>query len=211
MKNLRQVCVKTNKKWADKLGIPQATAITCVKPSGNVSQLVDCSSGIHPRYSKHYIRTAISDKKDPLGAFMIEQKVPYVETVSNYIFQFPVKSPAQAMVEDEVGAMRQLKLWKMYYDSWCDHNPSQTIYYNDDNFLRIGQWVWDNFDNIGGLSFFPKADHIYVNPPYTKITQHEYDAAIAAFPKIDWSSYRELEDNTTSTQELACVAGNCEI
>lgn len=211
LKNLRSVAKQTNIKWADKLGIPHSKAITCVKPSGNISQLVNCSSGIHPRYSRYYTRLVSSDKNDAVAKFMVEQGVPYTETENTYYLQFPIESPKHAIIENHVGAMQQLKLWKMYSESWCDHNPSQTIYYRDSDYLQIGQWIWDNFNEIGGLSFFPKADHIYENAPYTEISKEEYDKRSKAFPEINWDSFREEDDNTSISGEAACSAGNCEV
>lgn len=209
--SLRDTVKKTNMKWADKLGIAHSKAMTCIKPSGNISQLVNCSSGIHPRYSKYYIRTVMSNKEDTLTRFMIEQGVPHKKKDMTYYFQFPIESPNESTVESKVGAMRQLELWKVYSKFWCDHNPSQTIYYRDSDFLQIGQWIWDNFNEIGGLSFFPKADHIYENAPYTEISKEEYDKLNKEFPKINWDLFREEDDNTSISGEAACSAGNCEV
>lgn len=213
LKELRKVAHDTNEKWAKKLGIAKAAAITCVKPSGTVSQLVDSSSGIHPRLFRNYIRTTIESKQDPIGQFLIEQGVPHNEDDRNYYLQWPMKSPKDSVVSEDRGAIEQLELWKTYQDCWCDHNPSQTIYYTDDEFLDVGAWVWKNFDSIGGLSFFPKTDHVYENAPYKEVTNEELDALVDGFPAINWDDFTgfECEDNTTGSQEYACAGGKCEL
>lgn len=214
---LRKVAVDTNKKWAEKLGVSQSTAITCVKPSGTVSQLVDSASGIHPRFSSTYIRRVRSDKKDPLAIFMeaagfpVEQDVMSKESV---VFSFPVKSPEGSVTVNQVGAMEQLKLWKIYQDHWCEHKPSITVYYTDDEFLEVAQWIWENFDTVSGISLLPVTDHVYQQAPYEDISTEKYDELVALMPVgIDWSNleYFEKEDNTTGSQELACTGGACEI
>jgi ribonucleoside-diphosphate reductase alpha chain len=210
---LKKVAYETNKEWAEKLGISPAKAITCVKPSGTVSQLVDSSSGMHPRLYPYYVRTVMSDKKDPMAQFLIDEGIIYNEDKSNYYFKFPMKSPDHSVKAEDITPLDQLKLWKIYQDNWCDHNPSQTIYYRDEDYFHIGAWVWDNFDHIGGLSFFPEADHIYENAPYVQIDEEQYEALVKETPSINWSKYvgYEFDDNTTSSQEYACAGGSCEV
>ena len=172
---LRQVAIDTNKEWAKKLGINQSAAITCVKPSGTVSQLTDSASGIHPRFSEYYVRTVRADKKDPLATAMIEAGFPHEEDImnnSNWVFSFPQKAPSKAVTVEDMGAMEQLKLWKTYQDHWCEHKPSMTCYYNDDNFFSVCQWIWENFDSVSGISFLPEADHVYKQAPYQKKLRH---------------------------------------
>ncbi len=214
---MRDVAIKTNKEWAEKLGINQSTAITCVKPSGTVSQLVDSASGIHPRFSKHYIRRVRSDKKDPLAQYMTAAGFPVEDDVmskSSLVFGFPIKSPESSTTVKQVGAMEQLRVWKKYQDYWCEHKPSVTVYYTDSEFLQIAQWIWDNFDSVSGISLLPVSDHVYQQAPYEDITAEKYEELLAAMPvDIDWDDLEnfEKEDNTTGSQELACVGGACEI
>ncbi len=214
---MREVAIETNKEWSTHLGINQSTAITCVKPSGTVSQLVDSASGIHPRFSRYYIRRVRSDKKDPLAEYMIATGFPVEQdtmTASSVIFSFPVKSPGTSKIVEAVGAMEQLKLWKTYQDFWCEHKPSVTVYYTDNEFLQIAQWVWENFDTVSGISLLPVSDHVYQQAPYEDISKQEYDEFLATMPKdVIWENLAqfEQEDNTTGSQELACVAGACEI
>ena len=214
---MKDVAIKTNKEWADKLGIAQSAAITCVKPSGTVSQLVDSASGIHPRFSKHYIRRVRSDKKDPLAQYMTAAGFPVEDDVmskSSLVFGFPIKSPDSSTTVKQVGAMEQLKVWKKYQDYWCEHKPSITVYYTDSEFLQIAQWIWDNFDSVSGISLLPVSDHVYQQAPYEDITAEKYEELLAAMPvDIKWEDLEhfEKEDNTTGSQELACVGGACEI
>jgi ribonucleoside-diphosphate reductase alpha chain len=214
---MKDVAIKTNKEWADKLGIAQSAAITCVKPSGTVSQLVDSASGIHPRFSKHYIRRVRSDKKDPLAQYMTAAGFPVEDDVmskSSLVFGFPIKSPESSTTVKQVGAMEQLRVWKKYQDHWCEHKPSITVYYTDSEFLQIAQWIWDNFDSVSGISLLPVSDHVYQQAPYEDITAEKYEELLAAMPvDIKWEDLEhfEKEDNTTGSQELACVGGACEI
>ena len=214
---MKDVAIKTNKKWAEKLGINQSAAITCVKPSGTVSQLVDSASGIHPRFSQHYIRRVRSDKKDPLAQYMSSVGFPVEEDVmskASLVFSFPMEAPQESTTVSQVGAMQQLKLWKKYQDYWCEHKPSITVYYTDDEFLQIAQWIWDNFDTVSGISLLPVSDHVYQQAPYEDITKEKYEELLKAMPvDINWSDLQhfEQEDNTTGSQELACVGGACEI
>jgi len=212
--DLRQVAIDTNKQWAKKLGINQSAAITCVKPSGTVSQLTDSASGIHPRFSEYYIRTVRADKKDPLATAMIEAGFAYEEDVmnsSNWVFSFPQKAPAKAVTVEDMGAMEQLKLWKIYQDHWCEHKPSMTCYYNDNNFFSVCQWIWENFDSVSGISFLPEAEHVYKQAPYQKIDKETYNNLIKEVPKQFSWDLREEDDNTEAMQTLACVSGVCEI
>jgi ribonucleoside-triphosphate reductase len=214
---MREVAIETNKEWAERLGVNQSVAITCVKPSGTVSQLVDSASGIHPRFSEHYIRRVRSDRKDPLAEYMEKAGFPVERDVMNdstVVFSFPVKSPKDSVTVKQVGAMEQLKLWKAYQEHWCEHKPSVTIYYTDSEFLQVSQWIWDNFDMCSGISLLPTSDHIYQQAPYEAINEDQYNKLVAAMPKdINWEnlSQFEEEDNTTGSQELACVGGACEI
>ena len=214
---MRDVAIKTNKEWAEKLGINQSTAITCVKPSGTVSQLVDSASGIHPRFSKHYIRRVRSDKKDPLAQYMTAAGFPVEDDVmskSSLVFSFPIKSPDSSTTVRQVGAMEQLKLWKKYQDYWCEHKPSITVYYTDDEFLQVSQWIWENFDTVSGISLLPVSDHVYQQAPYEDITAEKYEELLAAMPvDVNWDDLEhfEKEDTTTGSQELACTGGACEI
>ena len=211
---LRQVAIDTNKEWAKKLGINQSAAITCVKPSGTVSQLTDSASGIHPRFSEYYVRTVRADKKDPLATAMIEAGFPHEEDImnsSNWVFSFPQKSPSKAVTVEDMGAMEQLNLWKTYQDHWCEHKPSMTCYYNDDNFFSVCQWIWENFDSVSGISFLPEADHVYKQAPYQKIDKDTYLNLAKDMPKrFNWN-IEENDDNTEAMQTLACVSGVCEI
>lgn len=182
-----------------------------------VSQLVDSASGIHPRFSEYYIRTVRADKKDPLCDFMIDKGF-YAETdamnPSNYVFYFPMKSPGVTPPASDVSALKQLHLWKVYQDHWCEHKPSMTCYYRDHEFLAVGSWLWENFDDVSGVSFLPYSEHTYKQAPYMEITESEYNEWLERMPKnVDWSELQNYEttDHTESSQQLACVAGVCEI
>ena len=214
--DLKKVAVETNKEWAKKIGIPQSVAVTCVKPSGTVSQLTGvASSGLHPAFAKHYIRRVRQDKKDPLNQALIEAGVPYVEDPYNseaLVFSFAVKAPASSVTKDQVDAISHLETWKKFALHWCEHKPSVTIYVAENEWLRVGSWCYDNFDILSGVSFLPKADdaHAYTAAPYEEITAKEYKE----FPKlkdINWYAVKEGEDNTTGSQELACTGDACEI
>jgi len=217
LEEMRDVSIETNKEWAEKLGVNQSVAITCVKPSGTVSQLVDSASGIHPRFSKHYIRRVRSDKKDPLALYMEQAGFPIendVMSASSVVFSFPVKAPESSTCVKEVGAMEQLALWKTYQNHWCEHKPSVTVYYTDSEYLQVAQWIWDNFDMCSGISLLPTSDHVYQQAPYEDISAEKYDELVAAMPQnVNWEDLAqfEKEDNTIGSQELACVAGGCEI
>jgi ribonucleoside-triphosphate reductase len=217
LEEMRDVSIKTNKEWAEKLGVNVSAAITCVKPSGTVSQLVDSASGIHPRFSKHYIRRVRSDKKDPLAVYMEQAGFPVEQDVmspSSVVFSFPVKSPESSTCVKEVGAMEQLALWKTYQNHWCEHKPSVTVYYTDSEYFKVAQWIWDNFDLCSGISLLPTSDHVYQQAPYEDIDESRYEELLAAMPQnVNWDelSQFEKEDNTTGSQELACTGGACEI
>ena len=215
LNELKQVAIDVNKEFAEKFGINQSVAITCVKPSGTVSQLVNSASGIHPRFSAYYTRTVRADAKDPLATAMIDAGFPYevdVMNPHNYVFMFPIASPEGAITVPDVGSIKQLKLWKVYQDSWCEHKPSQTVYYTDDEFLEILQWVWDNFNSLSGVSFLPYDDHVYVQAPYQQLDKQTFQAQCKTMPvNFDWSSIEELEDNTEAMQTLACTNGVCEL
>lgn len=215
---LKQVAIDTNKEWADRLGINQSTAITCVKPSGTVSQLVDSASGIHPRFNKYYIRTVRADSKDPLAQFMIDRGFPYEDCMFKgegvKIFSFPMQCPDESVTVKILGAMEQLRIWKIYQDYWCEHKPSITVYYKDSEFLKIGAWLYDNFDQVSGISFLPYDDHTYPQAPYQEIDEAKYHELLGQMPKnVDWENLGEFEkeDHTSGNKELACSAGVCEV
>ena len=210
---LTNVARETNKEWAKKLGINPSKQLTLVKPSGTVSLLCDSSSGIHPRYAKYYIRRVTQDIKDPLTQLMVQEGVPHINQGEKVLFEFLCKAPDGAVIQGGMSALEQLELWLMYYDHWCEGNPSQTIYYTDREFLDVCAWVYKNFDKIGGLSFFPVSDHIYKNAPLEAISEEDYNRLLSEFPThIDWSKLSEFEkeDTTTSSQEFACQGGQCE-
>jgi ribonucleoside-triphosphate reductase (thioredoxin) len=218
LEELRNISVDTNKEWADKLGIPQSAAITCVKPSGTVSQLVDAGSGIHARHSPYYIRTVRGDVKDPLTQLMIDEGVPVEPEVfhpdSTMVFSFPVKSPDNAVTRNDMTALEQLEVWKLYAVNWCEHKPSVTISVRDDEWLEVGAWVYKNFDLCSGISFLPHSDHTYQQAPYQDCDEETYRELLSRMPtSIDWSHLGEYEqeDNTAGSQTLACVGGVCEV
>lgn len=219
LEDLRNEAVKTNKLWAAKLGIPVSAAITCVKPSGTVSQLVDSASGIHARHSPYYIRTVRADKKDPLAIMMKDMGFPVEDDITKpqhtYVFSFPQKSPENAIFRKDLTAIEQLELWLTYQRHWTEHKPSVTISVKEDEWPEVGAWVYNHFDEISGVSFLPHSDHVYKQAPYQDCTKEEYETLLARMPKnIDWSKLAQYEkqDTTTGSQELACsAAGGCEI
>ena len=213
---MREHAIEVNKKWAKVLGIPESAAITTVKPSGTVSQLVDSSSGIHPRMSRYYIRTVRNDKKDPLSDFLIEQGVPYETDVmkdSNWVFSFPMKSPTHCRIASEMTAIDQLEHYLMYNDFWTEHNPSITVYVREHEWLEVAAWVFKHFDGLNGVSFLPYNDSIYQQAPYQPIEEEDYVKMMETFPVVDFDKYNvnEYEDKTQGVQTLACVGGVCEI
>ena len=218
LQNFKNVSVAKNKEWAKKLGIKQSAAITCVKPSGTVSQLVDSASGIHTRHSEYYLRTVRADKKDPIAQLMVDQGVYHEDDITKpehtLVFYFPIKSPKKSLTRIDLSAIEHLKIWKTYQDHWCEHKPSATISVRETEWLKVGAWVWDNFDRISGVSFLPYADHSYQQAPYQEIFEDEYNEWMKkTVHEIDWSRITEYEkeDMTENTKELACTAGACEI
>ena len=214
LEELKKEAIKTNRKWAENLGINVSTAITAVKPSGTVSQLVDSASGIHPRYSEQYIRRVRADSRDPLCAVLEAAGVPVeadVTSPTTKVFSFPIKSPKNAVVATDMGAMEQLELWEMYQDYWCEHKPSMTCYYRDNEFLEVGQWLYNKFDKVSGISFLPYSEHTYQQAPYEPVDLETYKSLAKEFPKqIDWDIV-EASDMTEGAQQLACVSGVCEV
>ena len=218
LENLRNVAVVTNAEWADRLGIPQSAAITCVKPSGTVSQLVDSASGIHARHSPYYVRTVRGDNKDPLTTFMKDQGIPSEPDVfkpdQTTVFSFPVKAPNKAVVTSDLSAVDQLKMWLMYQRHWSEHKPSVTINVKKDEWFEVGTFVYEHFDEMSGVSFLPYNEHTYQQAPYQEIDKEEYKNILVTMPKtIDWSrlSEYEKEDTTTSSQTMACTGDVCEV
>ena len=218
LSDLKEVAVETNKLWADKIGIPQSTAITCVKPSGTVSQLVDSASGIHARHNPYYIRTVRADKKDPLAQYMKDVGFPCEDDVMKpehtYVFSFPMKAPDGAVMRQDKNAIEQLELWLTYQKHWCEHKPSVTISVKEDEWFDVGAWVYKHFEWMSGVSFLPYSEHVYKQAPYQDIVKKTYDKEIKKMPtNIDWTmlSQYEKSDMTEGAQELACVAGGCEI
>ena len=218
LEHLRSLAVATNAEWADRLGIPVAAAITCVKPSGTVSQLVDSASGIHARHSPYYIRTVRGDNKDPLTQLMKDQGIPNEPCVmkgdTTTVFSFPQKSPAGAVTRNDMTALEQLDLWLTYQRHWCEHKPSVTISVRDYEWMHVGAFVYEHFDEMSGVSFLPHSDHTYQQAPYQDCTKEEYEVLLSSMPeKIDWSklSDYEQEDNTVAMQTMACTGDVCEV
>jgi ribonucleoside-diphosphate reductase alpha chain len=218
LEHLRSVAVATNAKWAERLGIPASAAITCVKPSGTVSQLVDSASGIHARHSPYYIRTVRGDNKDPLTQFMKDQGIPSEPCVfkgdTTTVFSFPQRSPSGAVTRNDMTAIEQLETWLTYQRHWCEHKPSVTISVRDNEWLDVGAFVYKHFDEMSGVSFLPHSDHTYQQAPYQDCDKGEYQRLLKLMPKsIDWTklSEYEQEDNTVSMQTMACSGDSCEI
>jgi len=218
LQELKEVAIETNKEWAKKLDIPVSTAITCVKPSGTVSQLVDSASGIHARHAPYYVRTVRTDTKDPIYHFLKDQGVPVEDALhsngATAVFSFPIKAPEGAIMRNDMSAIEQLELWKVYAEHWCEHKPSITISVRESEWLHVQAWVYENFDMCSGVSFLPMDDHIYPQAPYQDIEETEYKERLASLPDIKWEKLLEYEtgDNTTVEHELACsAAGGCEI
>jgi ribonucleoside-triphosphate reductase len=216
--HLKQVAVETNAKWAAKLGIPVAAAITCVKPSGTVSQLVDSSSGIHARHSPYYIRTVRGDNKDPLTQFMKDQGIPSEPDAfkpdQTTVFSFPQKAPKGAVCTKDMTAIEQLEMWLMYQRNWCEHKPSVTINVKSEEWLEVGAFVYKHFDEMSGVSFLPFNEHTYQQAPYQDCGKRDYEILKSCMPdRIDWSKLSEYEneDNTSGSQTLACSGDSCEI
>jgi len=218
LSRLRDIAINTNKKLAKSLGIPQSTAVTTVKPSGTVSQLVDSASGIHARHNPYYIRTVRGDNKDPLTEFMIAQGIPSEPDVmkpdSTTVFSFPMEAPSSALCRQDMSAIDQLNIWLKYQRYWCEHKPSVTISVKEHEWLDVGSWVYNHFDEVSGISFLPFSEHTYKQAPYQDCTKEEYETMLSQMPKgIDWTALSEYEkeDTTTGSRELACTAGVCEV
>ena len=220
MKKLQKVAVETNKKYAKRFGIAQSTAVTCVKPSGNGSQLFDSSSGCHPRHAKYYIRRVRIERHNPIFLMLKDMGVPYHPEVgqtdanaNTYVLEFPVKAPEGAVVKKDITAMDQLEYWKMLKENYTEHNPSVTVSVGEDEWLRVGNWLYENWDLVGGLSFLPRNDYVYKLAPYEEITKERYEMMAKDFPEIDFSKIvlYEYDDVTTGSKELACAGGTCEI
>jgi ribonucleoside-triphosphate reductase (thioredoxin) len=218
LEELKNVAIKTNAEWAERLGIPVSAAITCVKPSGTVSQLVDSASGIHARHSEYYIRTVRGDNKDPLTQFMKDQGIPSEPCVmkpeQTTVFSFPQKSPARAVTRNDMTAVEQLETWLVYQRYWCEHKPSVTISVRDSEWVQVGAFVYKHFDEMSGVSFLPHSDHTYQQAPYQDCSKREYEDMLSLMPtNIDWAklSEYESEDNTSGMQTLACSGDACEI
>ncbi len=215
---LKKHAVETNKVLSKKLGIPQSTAITCVKPSGTVSQLVDSASGIHARHNPYYIRTVRGDNKDPLTEFMKVSGIPnepdYLKPEHQTVFSFPMMAPKGSVCRTDMTAIQQLEIWKCYAQHWCEHKPSVTISVKEEEWVPVGAWCWENFEHVSGISFLPFSDHTYQQAPYQDIDEKTYKKLAKNMPtNIDWNKLQdfEKEDNTKGSQELACTAGVCEL
>jgi ribonucleoside-diphosphate reductase alpha chain len=215
---LKQHAVEVNKKWANIFGINQSTAITCIKPSGSVSQLVDSASGIHPRHNKYYIRSIRGDNFDPMTEFLKNAGVPNEPNVmspnKSTVFYFPQKAPDGALVRHDLSAIRHLEYWLQCQREWCEHKPSVTINVAEDEWVEVAAFVYKHFDEITGVAFLPRDDHTYEQAPYQDIDEETYNKWIETFPKnIDWSKLPdfETEDTTKGSQELACVSGDCSV
>ena len=220
LRKLKEIAIETNKKYAKRFGINESTAITCVKPSGNGSQLFNSSSGCHPRHAKYYIRRIRIERHNPIFHMLKDMGMPYLpevgqqrESATTYVLEFPIKAPRKAVVKNDLTAMDQLEYWQLLKDNYTEHNPSITISVDDNEWLSVGNWVYEKWDMIGGLSFLPKSDHVYKLPPYEEIKKDKYEEMYSAFPEIDFSKIvlYEYDDSTTGSKELACVAGTCEI
>ena len=218
LQEMKQVAIDTNREYAEKIGIPRSTAITCVKPSGTVSQLTDSASGIHARHNPFYIRTVRGDNKDPLTQFMKEEGIPFEADITKpdsvTVFSFPMKSPSGAITRTEMSAIEQLELWKLYALNWCEHKPSVTISVKEEEWMEVGSWLYDNFDIASGVSFLPFSDHTYQQAPYQDIEADDYLEWNGRVPSaLDWTKFSnyEKEDNTSGSRELACTADACEV
>jgi len=218
LEHLRGIAVSTNAEWADRLGIPVAAAITCVKPSGTVSQLVDSASGIHARHSAHYIRTVRGDNKDPLTQFMMDQGIPNEPCVmkgdTTTVFSFPVASPAKSVTRNDMTAIEQLEMWLMYQRHFCEHKPSVTISVREEEWMEVGAFVYKYFDEMSGVSFLPHSEHTYQQAPYQEVDKDTYKMVLQTMPeRIDWAGLSEYEkdDNTVAMQTMACSGDVCEI
>jgi ribonucleoside-diphosphate reductase alpha chain len=217
LSELKQLANEVNAEWAERLGIPKSAAITCVKPSGTVSQLVNSASGIHPRWSKYYLRTVRNDVKDPISQFLVDAGVPHEQDKRNpsaLVFSFPQQAPRNSILRNEVSAVDFLDIWKEFQENWCEHKPSVTISVAEDEWLPVASWVYENFDIVSGVSFLPFDPTEYPQAPYQTLTKEQYNEWVQKMPQsIDWTrlSEYEVEDHTTGSQELACTGGMCEV
>lgn len=219
LNELRETAVAVNREWADRLGIAPAAAITCVKPSGTVSQLCDTASGLHPRHSPYYLRTIRADNKDPVTSYLKYSGVYWEPDVTKpdttTVFYFARRSPEGATLRDDLPAIQQLEIWETLQDEWCEHKPSCTVYVREDEWMSVGAWVYEHFDKLSGVSFLPYDGGTYKQAPYQEITEEEYEAWLGTYPlpDLDWSDLRfyESEDHTTGSQSLACVGGACDL
>jgi len=217
LNELRECAKSVNAVWAKKLGINPSTAITCIKPEGTVSQLVDSSSGIHPRYSQYYIRTIRADKKDPLAQLMVDKGFPVEDDVmkpdTGYVFSFPIKAPESSVFRNDMNAIQQLELWKIYQEEYCEHKPSITVYVEDHEWMEVGAWVYSHFDILSGVAFLPKESHSIPQSPYQEIDKEKYDMFLSKMPaNIDWTELSNYEkvDTTEGMKEYACTGNSCE-
>ena len=218
LEELREEAIKTNLRWAKKMNIPASKSITCCKPSGTTSCVANTSSGLHPRYSDYYIRRVRADVQDPLCSFMRDSGIPSEPCIlrpdTTVVFSFPMKAPCNTVTQQNIKALDHLDLWMMYQKYWCQHKPSVTVSYHDDEFMSIGQWVWDNWDYVSGISFLPADDHVYDQAPFEVCDARAYNMMKGTMPKsIDWShlSDYEKQDTTTNSHSLACQGGSCEV
>lgn len=220
LKKMRDYAIEVNQEYAERFGINPSTCVTCIKPSGNSSQLLDCASGLHPRHAPYYIRRVRVSATDPIFMMLKEQGVPYspevgqsADTATTFVLEFPIKAPAGAVYKDDISAIEQLEFWKSYKRNFTEHNPSVTISVGDTEWLAVGNWVYDNWDDIGGLSFLPRSEHKYQLAPYEEITAEKYAELEAKFPKVNFAKLvdYEYEDKTKGAKELACVGDKCEV
>ena len=218
LEGLKNKSIEVNKEFAKELGINQSTSVTCIKPSGTVSQLVDAASGIHARHNPYYIRTVRGDKKDPLTKLMTEVGFPVEDDEMNpshtVVFSFPMKVDRSAVFRTDLTAIEQLDLWKIYQEHWCEHKPSVTISVKENEWMEVGAWVYKNFDQMSGVSFLPFSEHTYRQAPYQDCDREQYEKLLKVMPKdVDWGQLSKYEtvDTTVASQELACANGLCEI
>lgn len=220
LSTLKEEALETAEEWSTSLGIPMPKAVTCVKPSGTVSQLVGCSSGLHPRYSPYYIRRVRINTTDPVAKLLLQSGYNGVPEIGDdptnpktLVFEFPIKSPEESRMGDEISALEQLEYWLMLKRYWCEHNPSVTIYVRESEWMEVGAWVWKNWDFIGGLTFLPRDDNVYQLAPYEEIDEETYHRMVRNSDPIDWSLLSELEqeDHTEGKNEFACSGGACEL
>jgi ribonucleoside-diphosphate reductase alpha chain len=215
LESLRETAIKTNLDWAKKLGVNPSKSITCIKPEGTTSCLASSASGLHPRYSDYYYRRVRIDKKDPLYALMRDAQVPVEDCVMNpdstAVFTFVQAAPVGSLTQNELQAIDHLNLWLTYQEAYCQHKPSITVNYSDNEFMPVGQWVWENFDKISGISFLPKSDHVYAQAPFEAITKEVYEAYPQLNVAFEMLCHYEKTDTTTSSHTMACTAGACEV